>query len=111
MPSIWVVPGEKDIFGRTVPLSSQAAAGDQQSIPAAFSEASIMGLQRDGLIDEEGHRILRAIAAKPDRVQVYDRSQPTLLLRNTALSTTVTLPPLDAVSRSEIAFGVQKVSD
>lgn len=99
--------GEKDIFGKTVNATKDAP---QVTVPPAFSESSLAGLHREGLIDVEGHRILRSIASKPDRVQVYDRSQPTLLIRNPAMSVSVSLPSLDSVRKTEIAFGSQKVS-
>lgn len=119
LPSLWLVPGEKDIFGNAVNMTSSSTTSNNgtdkdpplpsQVIPPPFSEASIVSLQRENLIDNEGRRILREVAAKIDRVQVYERSQPTLLIRNAALSTSVTLPPLDQVKKTEIFFGAQKV--
>lgn len=79
-------------------------------MPPAFSEASLKNLHRDNLIDVEGLHILRKLAQSVDRVQVYDRSQPTLLVRSPSLSTSVTLPALDSMRRTEICFGTQKVS-
>jgi Ca2+-binding EF-hand superfamily protein len=115
LPSLWVVPGEKDIFGRTVPIGGSSLDKESaktpmpsQTIAPAFSEASIVALHRENMIDNEGMRILRQVASKVDRVQVYDRSQPTLLVRNTAMSTSVTLPPLEHVKKTEILFGAQK---
>lgn len=107
-PSLWSVPGEKDIYGNpSMVLRSNAP---EIPVPAAFSEASLKNLRRDNLIDIEGHHILRKLAASQDRVQVYDRSQPTLLVRSPAMSTSVTLPALDSMRRTEISFGSQKVS-
>jgi hypothetical protein len=101
------VPGEKDIFGNSSMLLHSNAP--EIPVPAAFSEASLKNLRRDNLIDIEGHHILRKLAQSQDRVQVYDRSQPTLLVRSAALSTSVTLPALDSMRRTEISFGSQKV--
>src|SRR4051812_42475811 len=36
---------------------------------------------------------------------------PTLLIRNASLSTSVTLPALDSMNKTEIHFGTQKVSN
>lgn len=116
LPSLWVVPGEKDIFGRPVPIGGSNLTDTEkdktplpsQTIAPAFSEASIVALHRENLIDNEGMRILRQVASKVDRVQVYDRSQPTLLVRNPSMSTSVTLPPLEQVKKTEILFGAQK---
>lgn len=115
LPSLWVVPGEKDIFGRAVPIGGSSMDKDtaktpmpSQTIAPAFSEASIVAMHRENMIDNEGMRILRQVGAKVDRVQVYDRSQPTLLIRNTSMSTSVTLPPLEQVKKTEILFGAQK---
>eukprot|EP00981_Chlorochromonas_danica_P013586 scaffold6531_cov169-Ochromonas_danica.AAC.8 len=113
VPSLWYVPGEKDIFGKAVGIGSRRddrVEVPQVPVPPAFSEASIAALHREGAIDVEGHRILRSIAAKSDRVQVYERSQPTLLLRNVSMSTSASLPALDSVRKTEIAFGSQKVT-
>lgn len=106
VPSLWIVPGEKDIFGRSVMQVNTDAP--EQAVAPAFSDASIAMLERDNMIDLEGRKILRQVAANIDRVQVYDRSQPTLLIRNSAMSTTVTLPPIDTVRKTEIYFGAQK---
>jgi hypothetical protein len=108
VPSLWIVPGEKDINGK--PVMPGRTDMPLQVVPPAFSEASIASLLREGAIDVEGHRILRSINLKPDRVQVYDRSQPTLLMRSPSMSTNVQLPPLDNLSKTEIHFGSQKVS-
>jgi hypothetical protein len=106
-PSLWSVPGERDIFGNSAMLVHNNAP--DATVPPAFSEASLKNLRRDNLIDIEGHHILRKLAASSDRVQVYDRSQPTLLVRCPAMSTSVTLPALDSMRRTEISFGSQKV--
>ena len=108
VPSLWTVPGEKDIFGNTVSISSTGNLPELCVAPA-FSEQSINALQREGLIDTEGRQILRRIANNSDRVQVYDRSQPTLLIRNPTMSTSISLPNLEQVRSTEISFGAQKV--
>jgi hypothetical protein len=107
-PSLWSIPGERDIYGNSAQqLHSNVP---EVVVPPAFSEASLKTLARDNLIDVEGHTILRRLAASSDRVQVYDRSQPTLLVRSPAMSTSVTLPALDSMRKTEIAFGTQKVT-
>ncbi|MCL4419262.1 hypothetical protein M1146_04125, partial [Patescibacteria group bacterium] len=106
VPSLWTVPGEKDIFGNTVQQGS--ANVPVQQVAPAFSDTSIANLMREGLIDTEGHHILRTIAKNHDRVQVYDRSQPTLLIRNPMMSTSVQLPAIDSIKKTEIYFGPQK---
>jgi WD40 repeat protein len=109
IPSLWVVPGEKDIFGNSVMTTATTSAVPEQAIPPAFSEMSLATMLREGLIDAEGHKILRKIAANSDRVEVYDRSQPTLLIRNSSMSTSIQLPVLESVRKTEISFGAQKV--
>lgn len=107
-PSLWSVPGERDIYGNsTMVIHSNVP---QVIVPPAFSEASLKTLRHENAIDAEGLHILRKLAQSSDRVQVYDRSQPTLLVRSPALSTSVTLPALDSMRRTEISFGSQKVS-
>jgi WD40 repeat protein len=106
LPSVWVAPGEKDIFGNSVMKANSSVP--EQPVPAAFSDQSIAGMLREGLIDAEGHRILRKIAGNTDRIEVYDRSQPILLIRNPAMSTSISLPALESVRKTEISFGAQK---
>lgn len=106
-PSLWSVPGEKDIYGNSSMVMHSNVP--EVVVPPAFSEASLKNLRRDNLIDVEGMHILRKLAQSTDRVQVYDRSQPTLLVRNPSMSTSVTLPALDSMRRTEICFGTQKV--
>jgi WD40 repeat protein/Ca2+-binding EF-hand superfamily protein len=106
LPSLWAVPGEKDIFGNSVMKATSNVP--EQPVPPAFSDSSIAGMLREGLIDAEGHRILRKIAANTDRVEVYDRSQPILLIRNPSMSTTIKLPALESVRKTEISFGAQR---
>jgi Ca2+-binding EF-hand superfamily protein len=79
-----------------------------QPVPAAFTEDSINKSMNEGLIDDEGHAILRKIMKAPDKGAQYDQAAPVILLRNPSLSSTIRVPQLDAVKRSEINFGVQK---
>lgn len=99
-PSLWFVPGQKDIFGNN--------NTEHDVIDPPFSDGSLRRMMREGAIDGEGMRILRKIGRDDEAVNVYDRSQPTLLLRNATLSTSVTLPPLGGGQITEIKFGVQK---
>jgi hypothetical protein len=107
IPSLWSVPGERDIFGNST-KDAEIMGGDK-AIPPAFSELSLYAMLKEGLIDVEAQRILRKVSKNSDSVSVYERSQPTLLIRNPSMSTTVLLPPLDSIRRTEINFGVQKV--
>jgi len=103
--------GDKSIFNQDQ-LWSAAADGSLSSIlapPAAFSEASILMGSKQGLIDDEAHRILLKVRSEGDRVRVYDRGMPQLLLRSAELSTSVVVPPLDAIASSEVHFGPQRV--
>jgi Ca2+-binding EF-hand superfamily protein len=74
----------------------------------AFSETSITTSHQDGLIDAEGHKILRKINKNSDKVEVYGRLLPEVLLRNPHLTTQVKIPTLDSISDSEVSFGNQK---
>ena len=106
IPSLWSVPGEKDIFGQRVGVPSTV---QDNEVPPAFSDQSLKAMLREGLIDVEAMRILRKVGKNADNVSVYERSQPTLLVRSPSMSTSVTLPSLDNIRRTEIQFGVQKV--
>lgn len=105
---LWSIPGERDIFGNL----SQCIHSNTPDfvVPAPFTDASIKSLLKDNMIDSEGTMLLRRVAKSIDRVHVYDRSQPTLLVRSPYLSTSVTLPSLDSIRKTEICFGQQKVS-
>jgi len=103
--------GDKSIFNQTS-LWSNADDGSLSTIlvpPAAFSEASLAFGSKQGLIDDEAHRILLRMGHDADRVKVYDRGLPHLMLRSAQLSTSVKVPPLDAIAPSEIHFGPQRV--
>jgi WD40 repeat protein len=86
---------------------------DSQSLhtsqSAPFSEASITLSHQEGLIDGEGHKILRRVNADKDKVEAYNRSVPTVSLRNVGLSTAVAMPPKGSSAESEVSFGTQKV--
>eukprot|EP01036_Dinobryon_divergens_P050444 gene50444-67557_t len=77
-------------------------------LPPAFSDASLLSSGRDGLLDNEGHRILLKVANEPGRAKVYDRTMSTLLLRNASLSTSVVMPSLQDMRTAEVHFGPQK---
>lgn len=79
-----------------------------QPIPAAFTEDSINKSMHEGLIDDEGHSILRKIMKAPDKGAQYDQAAPIILLRNPSLSSTIKVPQLDGIKKSEINFGTQK---
>lgn len=108
IPSLWSVPGEKDIFGDRIGGGAHSSTAEN-IVPPAFSDLSLKSMLREGLIDVEAQRILRRVGKNADNVSVYERSQPTLLIRNPSMSTSVTLPSLDNIRRTEIPFGVQKV--
>ena len=76
----------------------------------AFSEHSIAAGHHEGLIDAEGHKILRRVNQNEDRREVYNRSTPKVLLRNVPLSTQLQVPSTNSVKLSEVAFGPQMVS-
>jgi hypothetical protein len=104
---LWSIPGERDIFGN---LNTCIHSNTPDFVvPAPFTDASIKSLLKDNMIDSEGTTLLRRVAKSIDRVHVYDRSQPTLLVRSPYLSTSVTLPSLDSIRKTEICFGQQKV--
>jgi len=107
IPSLWSVPGEKDIFGDRIGGGVHSSA-PENVVPPAFSDLSLKSMLREGLIDVEAQRILRRVGKNADNVSVYERSQPTLLIRSPSMSTSVTLPSLDNIRRTEIPFGVQK---
>lgn len=79
-----------------------------EPVPAAFTEDSINKSMNDGLIDDEGHAILRKIMKAPDKGAQYDQAVPVILLRNPAMSATIRVPPIDSIKKSEINFGQQK---
>ena len=76
----------------------------------AFSLSSISESKRRGFIDSEEFKILNKINRDDDRVQAFNRLVPQFLIRNTTLSTRVTVPKVAEVSQAEMMFGKQKVS-
>jgi hypothetical protein len=78
------------------------------SMPA-FSEGSLNEGWNQGQIGAEEYNILRKVSSQNDKVLVYDRAVPLVLMRNVQLTASVTLPTEKSVKRSEISFGVQKV--
>jgi hypothetical protein len=79
-------------------------------IPAAFSDYSINSCLKDGIIDGEAYHILRRIGARADKVAVYEKTQPVILLRNPALSVNFEMPSNLMSNCGEAEFGSQKVS-
>jgi hypothetical protein len=78
------------------------------SLPA-FSEGSLNTSWNQGAIGAEEYNILRRVSSQNDKILVYDRSVPLVLMRNVKLTANVQLPDEKTVKRSEISFGVQKV--
>ena len=76
---------------------------------AAFSDASINTSHTQGVIDKEAHTILRRLNGDKNRVLVYDRTQPTVHLRNVNKACTMTYPGGET-DCAEVSFGYQKVS-
>jgi len=74
---------------------------------AAFSEASISTACAEGLFDEDAHRMLADVNTDKNKVDVYERAEPSLLLRNLSMSTSLTFPSKN-VSFTEAKFGTQK---
>lgn len=104
-PQLWTIPGEVDIYG----ISVAKKDAKERTVPPAFSELSLMAMHKEGQIDMEGIQMLRKISKDAEKIQVYDSCLPTLLVRNPSLSTSVSLPSLDALRKTEILFGSQKV--
>lgn len=75
----------------------------------AFSSSSITDGYKDGVLDDESHKLLRILNKDEFRTKAFDRVIPGVLLRNVAMSTTFKFPDSD-VCHSEVNFGQQKVS-
>ena len=58
--------------------------------------------------EQDAHRMLSQVHSDKNKVEVYDRAEPALMLRNLAMSTSVQFPS-DNVSFVEASFGKQKV--
>jgi hypothetical protein len=52
--------------------------------------------------------MLKHVNSDKNKVEVYERAEPSLLLRNLALSTSVEFPRGD-IDFTEVSFGKQKV--
>jgi hypothetical protein len=57
---------------------------------------------------QDAHRMLAQVHTDKNKVNVYERTEPSLMLRNLAMSTAVQFP-CDDVSFTEASFGKQKV--
>ena len=87
VPSLWTIPGEKDVYGNVVKICKKnTGTVPEKPTPAAFSEQSIASMLREGLIDIEAKAMLRRVGGNADSVLVYDRSQPTLMIRDPEMS-------------------------
>jgi Ca2+-binding EF-hand superfamily protein len=73
-----------------------------------FSEHSISSSHQQGLIDAEGHHILRKVNHDRERKEIFSRPIPQVLLKDVQMSCSVEVPTLGEVSSSEILFGDQK---
>jgi Ca2+-binding EF-hand superfamily protein len=73
-----------------------------------FSEHSISSSHQQGLIDAEGHQILRRINFDRERKEIFSRSVPQVLLKDVPLSCNAEVPHLGELSSSELLFGDQK---
>jgi hypothetical protein len=82
--------------------------GNLNAAPACFSDQSLSFSRNDGYINGEEFKILRGVADQPEKVGVYDRTEPVLFLRNPRLATSFEIPVLEQVDKSEISFGPQK---
>jgi hypothetical protein len=60
-------------------------------------------------LDEASLALRRLAASERDKVKIYDRAQPTLLLRSPARSTSIVVPPMVELQATEAVFGEQKV--
>lgn len=78
-------------------------------VPPAFSASSLLGGSLDKSLDDESHQLLQRFSAlQAEKVEQYEASGSTILLRRPELSTSITLPDLSSLRRAEIAFGEQK---
>lgn len=73
-----------------------------------FSEHSISASHQQGLIDAEGHHILRKVNRDRERKEIFSRPIPQILLKDVPMSCSVEVPALGEVLSSEILFGDQK---
>ena len=76
---------------------------------AAFSNSSINASHAQGVIDYESRNLLRRVNEDQCRVAVYERTQPTIHLRNVNKACTVQYPG-GSTDSAELNFGAQKVT-
>lgn len=74
----------------------------------AFSTSSIDDGYKDGVIDDESHKMLRILNKDEFRTKAFDRVIPGVMLRNVAMSTTFQFPTSE-INHAEMSFGMQKV--
>lgn len=113
---------EKSLSGKSM-LSKKSGRNSSASSPSRspwskiesliphhepFSEHSISSSHQEGLIDAEGHQILRRVNCDPQRKEIFARSVPQILLKDIPMSCKVAVPKLGDVISSEILFGDQK---
>ena len=75
----------------------------------AFSASSIINGCKDGILDDESHKILRILNKDKFRTKAFDRVVPGVQLRNVAKSAKFKFPDAD-VCHAEVSFGHQRVS-
>lgn len=71
------------------------------------TEKSIFEASKKGQIDTNALKILRRISMSEDKVQVYDRLYPNLLLRHIPSTTSVVLPKVTQETKPELLLGTQ----
>ena len=85
---------------------------DNPSVSAlapAFSADSLARSMSEGYLDEESHSLLRGVSLDKNKVHQYSNSKKgVVLLRSPSLSTSIELPALESMRRSEVSFGPQK---
>lgn len=97
--SLWHLPSER---------LSLDANESKDSASAAFSLFSLNQAKKDGYINTDEYKSLLALNRKPEKIAAYERSQPTILLRNAKLSTSFNMSRDESVEISEVQFGPQK---
>ena len=75
----------------------------------AFSEASLALSHQTGLIDAEGHGLLRKVQQDTGKAKAYERVVPDMYMRDPKMFVGVKVPKLEDVHVSEAHFGSQKV--
>lgn len=78
-------------------------------VSPAFSTTSLNDGAMQKVLDDESHMLLsRFSAMQAEKVEQYEASGSTIVLRRPELSTSIVLPDLSSMRRAEIAFGEQK---